>query len=204
MLEYVLRNEHPDDYHEVDNLTRETFWNLHQPGCDEHLLAHKLRLSEAFVPELDFVAVTPQGKILGNILYSRSKVVAADGTEHTTLTFGPLSVLPEFQKQGVGGALVRHSLGEAARLGYKGVIIFGHPSYYPRFGFQNAARFGITTGDGKNFDAFMALELAPSSLSGISGRFAHAPAFDDLPQAEVDAFDKGFPPKEKGEPREKF
>ncbi len=191
-----IRLEEPADYRTVEELTRDAFWGMSRPGCDEHLLAHKLRKVAAFVPELDFVAEV-DGKIVGNIIYSKAKVLDDAGTEHEVLTFGPISVLPEYQSQGIGQALLRHTIAEAKRLGYRAILFFGHPDYYPRVGFKRASEFGIVTASGKSFDAFMAMPLLDGALDGITGRFYEDPVFEDLPPEEVDEFDKGFPPKEK-------
>ena len=93
-----IRLETPADYRAVEELTREAFWAFWEPNrtiCDEHLLVHWLRFTPSFVPELDFVAET-DGKIVGHIIYSKSKVIDETGKEYETLTFGPLSVLTEF------------------------------------------------------------------------------------------------------------
>ena len=193
-----LRLERPDDYYAVENLTREAFWSSFWESdkqiCDEHLLVHKLRTCAAFVPELNFVAEL-NGKLAGHIIYSKSKIVDDSGAEHETLTFGPLSVLPEFQSAGIGKALLRHSLSEARRLGYRAVLIFGHADYYPRVGFRRAAEFGITTSDGKNFDPFMAYPLYDGALDGVRGRYYLDPVYETLTQEDVLEFDKKFPPK---------
>ncbi|NLW78456.1 MAG: N-acetyltransferase [Ruminococcaceae bacterium] len=198
-MSVTIRLETPQDHRAVEHLTREAFWNLHMPGCNEHLLAHKLRTCAAFEPRLDFVA-EQDGRVIGNIMYSKSRVARTGQPDFETLTFGPLSVLPAFHGRGVGAALVRHSLAEAAALGHKAVIIFGDPHYYHRFGFASAESFGIATRDGANFDPFMALELQPGALAGIQGRFYDDPFFV-LDAAEVEAFDKHFPKKEKGPAR---
>jgi predicted N-acetyltransferase YhbS len=190
-----IRLEKEKDHQEVENMTREAFWDLHQPGCDEHLLAHKLRTAEAFIPELDFVAELDH-QVVGNIMYSRAKVIDGKGSEHEVLTFGPLSVLPSHQRLGVGSALVKHTLKLAEEMGFKAIIIFGHPEYYHRFGFANAERFHITTSDGANFEPFMALELYEGALRGIEGRLYLDDVFKTDP-AELEIFDKGFPYREK-------
>lgn len=118
------------------------------------------------------------------------------GERTEALIFGPLSVRPDQQGRGVGSLLVRHSLKRAAGLGYKGVFIFGNPGYYGRFGFQNAERFGVTTREGENFDAFMGLELFPGGLKGVAGKFYEDPVFT-VSEEDVAAFDRGFPFKEK-------
>lgn len=201
-MDYIIRLEAPGDARKVERLTRDAFWNLHRPGASEHLIAHKLRSSPAFIPQLDFVAEAPDKRLLGNIMYSESSIETPSGKRFATITFGPLSVQPEFQTQGVGAALVRHSLDEARRLGHKVVIIFGHPEYYPRFGFVPAERFGITTAEGDNFDAFMALELVPGALQGVSGRFHDAEVFHQIEAEELAEFDSHFPIKRKGPPRQ--
>ncbi len=190
-----IRRETEKDYREVENITREAFWDLHMPGCDEHLLAHKLRKVPAFIPELDFVA-TIDDRIIGNIMYSRAKVIDENNTEYDLLTFGPLTVSPEYQKQGVGTLLVKHTLKIAKDMGFKGVVIYGSEFYYHRFGFQNADKFKISTSDGENFEQFMALELFSGALDGISGRFYEDAVFH-IDKAELEEFDKGFPFKEK-------
>jgi predicted N-acetyltransferase YhbS len=194
-LNFVLRRETSDDFRILEELTREAFWDKYQPGCDEHLLLHKLRTCPAFVPELDFVAVM-DGRIVGNIVYSKAMVVDPAHKKHEVLIFGPVGVLPEFQSQGIGSSLIRHTLALARKMGYLAVIIFGDPGYYHRFGFQNAQVFGITTADGKNFDPFMALELRKDGLKGIHGAFFEDPVFTVDPE-ELVRFDALFPPREK-------
>lgn len=191
----TLRLETERDHRAVEALTRDAFWDIYKPGCDEHLLIHKLRGAKAFVPGLDFVAERA-GRIIGNIVYSAARVIDQAGRVHAVLTFGPLSVLPACQRQGVGAALVRHTLDIARAMGHSAVIIFGNPAFYSRFGFKSADQFGITTRDGTSFDAFMALPLYEGALNGISGRFYEDDIFriDPLELAE---FDRSFPPRER-------
>ena len=191
----TLRLETERDHRAVEQLTRDAFWDIYKPGCDEHLLAHKLRGVKAFVPKLDYVAER-DGRIVGNIMYSAARVIDEFGRAHPVLTFGPLSVLPACQGQGIGSALVRHTLDIARGTAYPAVIIFGDPAFYHRFGFTSAGRFGITTRDGACFDAFMALPLYEGALNGISGRFYEDDIFQVDP-LELAQFDKAFPPREK-------
>jgi|GEM_PF-44595 len=183
----ILRNEKKSDWKTVEQVTYRAFRDAPPTGEDdgnEALLAKKLRSRAAFVPELDFVAEL-NGSVIGNIMYTRSKV-AGDGGEWETLTFGPVSVLPKYQRQGVGSALIRKTLKIARDLGYRAVLIFGYESYYPRFGFKPASEFGITTADGKNFPAFMALPLYSGALDGVRGKLICDEAYFSLDRDESD------------------
>lgn len=196
-MNLTLRLETPGDYRAVEELTREAFWGFTRPTCDEHCLMHLLRDLPAFVSELDFVAEA-NGRLVGNVMFSRAKVIDGTGNEHQVLTFGPLSVLPEYWHRGVGSALMRHSIAEAERLGYRAIVFYGHPDYYPRFGFRNAKAFGITTPDGRNFDALMAMPLHAGALDGVSGAFHEDPVFSLNAEAAA-AYDRNFPHKEPAE-----
>ena len=115
-----------------------------------------------------------------------------------TVTFGPLSVLPVYQGQGVGSALVRHTLPLCREMGFRAVIIYGNPAYYGRFGFRAARDFDICTADNMYAAALQVLELYPGALDGVHGRFFESDAFEtDVRAAE--AFDKDFPRREKRE-----
>lgn len=192
----VIRREEAADYRRVEELTRDAFWDVNVPGCDEHYLAHVLRKAEAFIPDLDFVACL-EGKIAGNIMYARAVVRSSDGKEHPVLTFGPLSVDPVCQNQGIGGSLVRHSVEAARALGYNAVIIYGDPDYYQRFGFRAARGYGIHTPYNTYSPALQVLELYPGALEGISGVFEEGEIYH-LDEAAAQEFDRGFPKREKG------
>ncbi len=194
-MKFELRREAPGDYRAVEELVREAFWNLYVPGASEHFILHRLRQSGDFVPELDFVAAAGR-ELVGQIAYSRARIVDEAGASHPLLTFGPVSVRPAWQQQGVGSALIRHSLQAARELGYAAVCIYGDPRYYSRFGFRGAERFDIRTADGKFAVALLALELAPGALRGRAGRFVEGPVFEVDEQA-LAAFEATFPPREK-------
>lgn len=176
----------------AESMTRRAFWNKYQKGCDEHYLVHCLRSDAAFVPELSLVAEV-DGRIVGGIWYSKSQVKTRTET-HPVLTFGPLCVAPEYQGTGVGGQLLERSMCLAKEAGYPGVIIIGEPGYYPKHGFVTCDNFGITTADGKNFDAFMGIELQDGAFEPMrGGRFFEAEVFEHLFAEKVLAFDKEFP-----------
>jgi len=190
-----LRYEAPDDYRAVEELTRDAFWNLYVPGCSEHYLLHRMRGSEAFIPELDLVALIGD-KIIGNIVFTKAKIVDDAAVEHEVLTFGPVSVLPEFQNKGVGSALINETLVRARKLGHQAALIYDNPDYYQRFGFLPAINFDIRTADDMYAAALLALELLPDALRGKSGCFFDDAIFE-IDEADVESFDESFPPKQK-------
>ena len=195
-MNITIRHEQIEDYRNVEELTREAFWGaMSHATCDgEHLLVHKLRSLPSFVPELDFVAEV-DGKLVGHIIYSRAKIVTAENHEIEILNFGPISVLPEYKGKGIGSMLMRHSISEAKRLGYRAIVFYGHPDYYPRFGFGRGSAFGITSANGKSFDALMVMPLHDGALDGIYGRYIEDSVYDIDPE-EAAEFDKSFPYKE--------
>lgn len=194
-MNITLRLEEINDHRAVEELNREAFWGRNNPGCEEHYLAHQLRKSPGFIPELDFVAEV-DGQIVGSVLFSLGAVVSPSGQETQVLNFGPLAILPSYQSKGVGKVLMKHALAKAQELGYKAVVFFGHPDYYPRLGFKRGSDYGITAGDGASFDALMAMELVPGALDGISGCYQEDAACQLDPES-TEAFDKTFPPKDK-------
>jgi len=191
----TIRQETPADYREVEYVTREAFWNHYIPGCDEHYLAHQLRTAACFIPELDFVAVQ-QRRIVGNIMYTHATILGDDGVSYPAVCFGPVSVLPEWQGNGVGTSLIRHSLQAARNLGHTAVLIYGDPAYYARFGFKSAETFGIGSSDDFYADALQALELVPNALRGKAGRFMDDSVYHVDEEASAE-FDQTFAPKEK-------
>lgn len=188
-----LRIEESKDYYVVEKLTRDAFWNVYKPGCDEHLMVHQLRKEKDFIPELDFVAEC-EGKLVGNVLCS--KVAVVNDELHITNTedviaIGPIGVLPEWQSKGVGSMMMEKVKVEARKLGYKGIVLYGNPDYYYRFGFVNAKNYSLTTPEGSNFDAFMALELSDNSMDGIEGKCFESKGFEIQPE-ELAEFEKQF------------
>lgn len=196
MTGLTIRNERPEDYRTVEELTKLAFWNVNFPGCDEHYLAHILRFHEDFVPELDFVAEL-DGKPIANIMYTRSRLRGADGTVKTVLTFGPLSVLPEYQRRGCGKALLEHSFNKAAELGYEAVVIFGNPENYIPRGFKSCRKYNVALSEGVYPVALLVKELREGALYGNEWVFEESPAFE-FDQAAAAEFDKDFPQLEKG------
>ncbi len=194
-MEIQIRNEIEADYGAVEELTREAFWNLYAPGCSEHYIVHTLRDHKDFIPELDYVALV-DGRIVGNIMYTRAALTNAEGEILDITSFGPVSVLPAYQRQGIGSRLIQHSLPAAKGLGFKVVAIYGDPHNYCKHGFRNGKDLGISDGNGDYPYGLLALELMPGVLAGRQWRLQISPAYD-CDESEVEAFDCGFPPKEK-------
>ncbi|WP_225973647.1 GNAT family N-acetyltransferase [Dehalogenimonas formicexedens] len=197
-MDFTIRREQEDDHRAVENLVRDAFWNVHVPGCSEHLVIHNLRKSDDFIPELDFVADL-DGMIVGQIAYARGIVKGEKGQNHEVITFGPVGVLPELQKRGIGGALIRGTIDTARAMGYPAIVIYGDPRYYSRFGFRCAEKYDIRTADGKFAAALLALELKPGALEGMAGNFIESPAYT-VDKNELANFDAGFPFKARRKP----
>jgi len=195
MIKINIRLEDKSDHRAVEDLTRAAFSTpdriaRSKIGCPlEHYMVNILRKRDGIM-DLNFVAEA-DGKIVGHIIYSNAHILQPDGTKIDVLNFGPLSVCPKMQKQGIGSALMKHSIEEAKKLGYGAILFFGHPEYYPRFGFVNAREFDITTCDGDNFPAFMAMELKKDFLKNVSGKFIEADIYnDDLNREQAKDFDE--------------
>ena len=193
-MDIVLRLEEEKDYAIVEHVTREAFWNVHCPGCDEHLLIHTMRNANAFIKELDYVAVY-NNEVIGHIAYAKTKVFGINA-EYDVITFGPVSVLPVYQKKGIGKKLIEHTIKKATEMGFNAILIYGFPEYYTRFGFVNSKKYNITNMEGNYHDALMALELVPKALENISGKFCEGDIYN-VDKNKLELFDKNFPYKEK-------
>ena len=192
-----VRLEEEQDYRLVEEVTKEAFSypariERSKIGCClEHYMVHSLRGKDG-IKELSFVAEIDE-KIVGHIIYSKAYILKPDDTKCDVLTFGPLSVQPEYQKQGVGSVLMKHSIEVAKNLGYSAILFFGVPEYYPRFGFVEAKEFGVTDLRGYNFPAFMAMELKNEYLKDVTGKFYEPPIYDDdINREQAKAFDEQF------------
>lgn len=161
----IIRNEEPKDYQAVETLTRKAFYNIYVPGCSEHYLVRIMREHEDFIPELDFV-MEQYGEIIGNIMYTKSRLIDEQGTEKQILTFGPVCIDPAHQRKGLGKLLLEHSFEKAAALGYDVIVIFGSPANYVSRGFQSCKKFNVCVEGGKFPSAMMVKELIAGALDG--------------------------------------
>ena len=143
-----IRNERESDYAEVERITRRAFYNIYVPGCVEHYLVRIMRGHEDFIPELDFV-IELDGRIIGNIMYTKSSLTDENGERKEILTFGPVSIDPEYQRQGYGKLLMEHSFERAVQLGYDVIVIFGSPANYTARGFKSCKKYHVCAENGK-------------------------------------------------------
>ena len=196
--DYIIRPETPADHEETENLVRESFWNVYRPGCLEHYVLHCLRDDPDFVKELDFVMVK-DGRIIGQNMFMRACIQADDGRTIPIMTMGPICVAPELKRQGYGKILLDYSLEKAAALGCGALCFEGNIDFYGKSGFDYASKFGIRyhgLPDGADASFFLCRELKPGYLNGITGEYA-TPRGYFVDEAEAEAFDRRFPPKEK-------
>ncbi|WP_373599256.1 GNAT family N-acetyltransferase [Paraclostridium bifermentans] len=195
-MNITIRNENKQDYRKVEEVAREAFWNLYFPGCSEHMVIHNMRNHPDFIPELSFV-IEVDGEIVGSIFYTHSKVVSSDGTQHKTITFGPVSILPSMHRKGLGRKLITHSIEEAKKLGYNAILTLGYPYHYETYGFVGGKKYKISMPDGKYYKGLLVLPLYEGALDNISGYAVFSDALETN-EEEVEIFDKSFEPKEKG------
>lgn len=174
----IIRKEIPSDYDRVFELTTKAFETMPFSEGNEDKLVVRLRNASAFIPELSLVAERG-GQLVGHILFT--PLVVDNGQEQfQSLVLGPVSVLPEFQKQGIGSQLILAGHQKAKELGFQSVILIGHPEYYPRFGYKPASTWGIKTQIPlPSDDVFMAVELVEGGLSGVSGMVIFPPEFGE-------------------------
>ena len=191
MNNIIIRKETKDDYYATELCTLRAFWNIHDPGCNEHLLVHKLRNSKDYLPDISRVAEL-DGRIVGAIFYTLSKVIDGDRV-HEVLTFGPLAVEPTCFNMGIGGTLLEETIKIAKEAGYKGIVILGEPDYYPKHGFKTCDNFGIVHPQFGNCEPFMAYPLN-EGFEDIHGTFYEAEVFETCEDVEeIDEFTKKFP-----------
>ncbi len=195
--DYIIRPETKDDYRTVETITREAFWNLNFPGCDEHYFVHTMRDHHDFIPELDFV-IEADGQVIGNVMYTRAKLVDETGEEKPILSFGPVCIHPAYQRRGYGKALLEHSFAKALELGYDTIVIFGNPDNYVARGFRSCRKYNVCL-EGNAFPAAMLVkELKPGALDGRKWYYHESTASEACRDTEaVERFDALFPPKEK-------
>jgi len=197
-IDYRIRLEEKKDYAKVENLVRESFWNVYRPGCLEHFVLHVLREDPAFVKELDFV-MEKDGELIGQNMFMETVIDADDGRQIPVLTMGPIGIIPALKRQGYGKKLLDYSLERAAALGYGAVLFEGNIGFYGHSGFTYAREFGIRYHDlpeGADDSFFLCRELIEGYLEGVTGVY-QTPRGYYVDEKAAEEFDKAFPPKEK-------
>lgn len=196
--DFIIRLERKEDYHVVENMIREAFWNVYRPGCTEHYLITQLRNHSDFVRELDFV-MERNGKIIGQNVFVKANIKADNGRNIPILTMGPICITPELKRRGYGKILLDYSLKKATELGVGAVCFEGNIDFYGKSGFTFASDFGLRYhGLPEEADSsfFLCKELITGYLTGVTGEYK-PPEVYLFPEEEAEEFDKKFPFKEK-------
>ena len=194
----TIRIEKKEEYREVENLVRESFWNVYRPGCLEHYVLNQLREDPDFVAELDFV-MEEDGKLIGQNIFMKAVIKADDGRNVPIMTMGPICITPELKRKGYGKILLDYSLKKAAELGCGALCFEGNIDFYGKSGFTYASEFGIRyhgLPEGEDASFFLCKELILGYLDGITGEYA-TPAGYFVDEDKALEFDKEFPYKEK-------
>lgn len=194
----TIRIEKKEEYREVENLVRESFWNVYRPGCLEHYVLNQLRKDPDFVTELDFV-MEENGKLIGQNIFMKAVIKADDGREIPIMAMGPICITPELKRKGYGKVLLDYSLEKAAKIGCGAVCFEGNIDFYGKSGFTYASEFGIRyhgLPEGEDASFFLCKELIPGYLDGVSGEYA-TPSGYFVDEAKAEEFDETFPYKEK-------
>ena len=171
----ILRQEINEDFSEVFKINHLAF------GQDsEAKLVDALRKNEtAFVPELSIVA-TKDNQIVGHILFTKINIIGDNGILNESLALAPVAVKTELQKRGIGGQLIRKGFEVAKELGFKSIIVLGHEHYYPKFGFEPAAKWNIKAAFEVPSNVFMAIELVPNGFKNVTGTVNYAKEFETV------------------------
>ena len=196
--DYTIRSEKPEDYGKVENLIRESFWNVYRPGCSEHYVMHTLRDDPAFIKELDFV-MEKDGKIIGQNMFMKTIIKTDDGKDVPVLTMGPICITPELKRKGYGKILLDYSLEKATNLAFGAVLFEGNIDFYGKSGFDYAYKFGIRYHDlpeDADSSFFLCKELICGYLDTVTGVY-YTPQGYYVKDSDVEEFDKTFPYKEK-------
>lgn len=191
----TIRNEVEADYRRVEEITRQAFYNLYVPGCNEHYLVHVMRTHKDFVPALDFL-IEADNQVIGNIMYTKAKLVDEAGNEKEILTFGPLCILPEYQRMGYGKMLLEYSFEKAAALGYDVIVIFGNPDNYVSRGFKSCKKYNVCMENGIFPSPMMVKELKPDALDGRKWVYHDSPVMN-IDEEAAARFDDGLEKMEK-------
>ena len=172
-MKITIRPETEEDYKDITRIHDLTF----NPG-KEGILVERLRKTACFISELSLVAEY-KSRIIGHILFYPIKI-NAETRKCDSLALAPMAVHPNYQKRGIGSKMIEKGLTMAKKLGFKSVIVIGHPKYYPRFGFAAASKWEIHAPFNVPEDAFLAVELTRNGLKNCRGTVKYPREFDVL------------------------
>ena len=170
-----IRKENIEDRDEIYNIIKESFKSAEHSDGSEQDLVNRLRNSDSYIHDLSLVA-TCNKTIVGHIMFTKISIENKD-LKTESLALAPLSVLPKYQRQGVGSKLISEGLSIAKNLGYKSVVVLGSEKYYPKFGFKEAKKFGINPPFDLPSENFMVIDLEPASLKYVNGVVKYAKEF---------------------------
>ena len=197
----MIRLEQPKDYREVENLTREAFWNVYRPGCTEHYVLHLFRTNPDFIPELDLV-MEEDDKIIGHVMFSKAEIKLDDGSHFPSWTFGPISIHPAYKRKGYGLKLLQYALEKAKKMGIGLLQMEGNIEFYKHAGFDLASKMKIhyhAEQRESEVPYFLAQELIPGYWGGREGTYCPPKGYfvaDEHPET-FEAYEATFPKKEK-------
>ena len=173
----MIRQEKTTDFNAVFDLIEKAFKTEKLSDHREQFLVERLRKSNSFIPELSMVAEIDD-KIVGHILLTKLKI-KNNQTEFNSLALAPVSVLPEHQGNGIGGLLIEQAHKTAKELGYQSIVLLGHEKYYPRFGYEQADKYGIELPFNVPKENCMVIELTKKGLDGVVGVVEYPKEFND-------------------------
>ena len=207
-----IRLEETKDYREVENLTREAFWNVYRPGCTEHYVLNQYRTNPVFSPELDFVmerlgvgdgtSGMEDNKIIGHVMFSKAEIILDDGTHFPSWTFGPISIHPDYKRKGYGLKLLKYAIDKAKEMGIGLLQMEGNIVFYKHAGFDLASKMKIhyhAEPRDSEVPYFLAQELIPGYWGNREGTYCPPKGYfvaDENPEA-FEAYEATFPQKEK-------
>ena len=208
----IIRLEETKDYREVENLTREAFWNVYRPGCTEHYVLNQYRTNPDFIPELDFVmerlrvgdgtSGMEDNKIIGHVMFSKAEIILDDGTHFPSWTFGPISIHPDYKRKGYGLKLLKYAIDKAKEMGIGLLQMEGNIVFYKHAGFDLASKMKIhyhAEPRDSEVPYFLAQELIPGYWGNREGTYCPPKGYfvaDENPEA-FEAYEATFPQKEK-------
>ena len=200
-MSIIIRPENENDYRTVENLVRESFWNVYRPGCTEHYVLNKMRSNPDFVKELDFV-MEKDGTIIGQNVFMRSHITADDGRKSPIMSMGPICIANDYKRQGYGKKLLDYSLVKAAEINCGALCFEGNIEFYGKSGFTYARNFGLRyhgLPEGADDSFFLCRELIHGYLGGVKGEYSPPEGYfvADRNPEDFEAFDELFPKKEK-------